>query len=273
MEEVNQGTTSTQSTEPNSVSPTENGQQSNPTPTVEGGNVQENGAQANVGTQAPNSNEQKPNEGGQSKEENAKFAQLRHQREIDKAKSAGDAEGYKRARIKSVGGKNPYADDTPIETDEDYELYELQDEINASGGDPKNAKAVYDLKLKHEAERLAEIEKNKTDQEKRNEQNAREVKAVYDYGYTQETLRALLLTKEFDELAQSMPNAPLIEQVKVYEKFIKQKPVSQAQINKASSPGSATNTEQSPTPKKISEMTKEEFDRYYEAVKSGKKKI
>ena len=46
-------------------------------------------------TEDPN----KPGE-GQSKEEDARFAKLRHERDIARAKAAGDAEGYKRARIK-----------------------------------------------------------------------------------------------------------------------------------------------------------------------------
>jgi len=217
-----------------------------------------------------------PNKGeGQSKEDDARFAKLRHERDIARAKAAGDAEGYKRARIKSVGGKNPYTD-TPIETDEDFELYELQDEIQSKGGDPKNVYEVDKLRREKAEEQARLAKENQSEEEKRQAQADAEVKEYLDAGHTREELQAYWNNPKFMEFAEDLIG--VVPLSKIIDKFDKAYPkenktTKKTVANKVSSPGSASNDEQEVPTKKISEMTREEFKAYMEAVASGKTKI
>lgn len=220
-------------------------------------------------TEDPNSGE------GQSKEENAKFAKERHERDIRKAKAAGDAEGYKRARIKSVGGKNPYTD-TPIETDEDFEFYELQDEVKANGGDPNKPYEVEKLRReKAEAARKA-AEDSRTEQEKQDAKAAQEVKDYLDEGHTQQELQEYWKNPKFSEFSEDLLGVvPLKTIIAKFDKvYPKENPeAKKAAANKASNPGSASSLEDPAPKKKISEMSDEEFKKYMEDVEKGKVKI
>ena len=221
-------------------------------------------------TEDPN----KPGE-GQSKEEDARFAKLRHERDVARAKAAGDAEGYKRARIKSVGGKNPYTD-TPIETDEDFELYELQDEIQSKGGDPKNVFEVEKLRREKAAEKARLEQENLSEEEKRQKKADAEVKEYLDEGHTREELQAYWNNPKFMEFAEDLIGAiPLKTIIAKFDKAYpkENKTTKKTVANKVSSPGSASNDEQEVPTKKISEMTREEFKAYMESVASGKTKI
>lgn len=222
----------------------------------------------------PATEDPKPGE-GQSKEEDAKFAKERHERDIRKAKAAGDAEGYKRARIKSVGGKNPYTD-TPIETDEDFEFYELQDEVKANGGDPNKPYEVEKLRReKAEAARKA-AEDSRTEQEKQDAKAAQEVKDYLDEGHTQQELQEYWKNPKFSEFAEDLLGAvPLKTIIAKFDKvYPKENPeAKKAAANKASNPGSASSLEDPAPKKKISEMSDEEFKKYMEDVEKGKVKI
>ena len=222
----------------------------------------------------PATEDPKPGE-GQSKEDNAKFAKERHERDIRKAKAAGDAEGYKRARIKSVGGKNPYTD-TPIETDEDFEFYELQDEVKANGGDPNKPYEVEKLRReKAEAARKA-AEDSRTEQEKQDAKAAQEVKDYLDEGHTQQELQEYWKNPKFSEFAEDLLGVvPLKTIIAKFDKvYPKENPeAKKAAANKASNPGSASSLEDPAPKKKISEMSDEEFKKYMEDVEKGKVKI
>lgn len=222
----------------------------------------------------PATEDPKPGE-GQSKEENAKFAKERHERDIRKAKAAGDAEGYKRARIKSVGGKNPYTD-TPIETDEDFEFYELQDEVKANGGDPNKPYEVEKLRReKAEAARKA-AEDSRTEQEKQDAKAAQEVKDYLDEGHTQQELQEYWKNPKFSEFSEDLLGVvPLKTIIAKFDKvYPKENPeAKKAAANKASNPGSASSLEDPAPKKKISEMSDEEFKKYMEDVEKGKVKI
>ena len=246
----------------NTPNPTDNPNPS--TPPEDGGN----------GANPPATEDPKPGE-GQSKEEDAKFAKERHERDIRRAKAAGDAEGYKRARIKSVGGKNPYTD-TPIETDEDFEFYELQDEIKANGGDPKNPYEVELLRRQKAADAAKAKEDERTEQEKNDARAAQEVKEYLDEGHTQKELQEHWNNPKFMEFAGDLLGViPLKSIIAKFDKaYPKENQTSkQAAANKASNPGSASSLED-PTPKKgISDMTPEEFKQFMEDVEKGKRKI
>ena len=219
-----------------------------------------------------------PNKPGetQSKEEDAKFAKLRHERDIAKAKAAGDAEGYKRARIKSVGGKNPYTD-TPIESDEDFEFYELQDEVKAKGGDPNKPYEVEQLRREKMAEAKRLAEENKSEQEKADQKATQEVKEYIAEGHTQQELQEHWNDKKFIEFAEDLLG--IVPLKTIIAKFDKAYPkenqkAKQEAANKVSNPGSAsTIDDQERHVKKVSEMSREEFQQYMEDVKSGKRKI
>ncbi len=253
-------------------------------------NVAQQQTQTNTGTQTnsstpsneenkqesnttPEDGKQKPE--GQSKQEDSKFARERHERDIKKAKAAGDAEGYKRARIKSVGGKNPYTD-SPIESDEDFELYELQDEVKQNGGDPKSVYEVEKLRRQKNEEARQRAESEKTEQQKNEEKASREIKEYLDEGHTQEELNAHWKDPKFMEFASDLLGAvPLKTIIAKFEKAYpkENQQVRQQVANKVSSPGGASNDEQEVPTKKVSEMSKEEFKQYMEDIKSGKKKI
>lgn len=248
--------------------------ESNPAPSNEGNNGSNPSNEPGKGGNPPATEDPKPGE-GQSKEDNARFAKERHERDIRKAKAAGDAEGYKRARIKSVGGKNPYTD-TPIETDEDFEFYELQDEVKANGGDPNKPYEVEKLRReKAEAARKA-AEDSRTEQEKQDAKAAQEVKDYLDEGHTQQELQEYWKNPKFSEFAEDLlgviPLKTIIAKFdKVYPK--ENKTVKQAAANKASNPGSSSSLED-PAPKKdISQMSEKEFKEFMEKVKAGKAKI
>ena len=218
-----------------------------------------------------------PNKPGepQSKQEDAKFAKERHERDIRKAKAAGDAEGYKRARIKSVGGKNPYTD-TPIETDEDFEFYELQDEVKSNGGDPKNPWEVEKLRREKAEKARKEAEDNRTEQEKQDAKAAQEVKDYLDEGHTQQELQEYWKNPKFMEFADGLLGAiPLKSIIAKFDKaYPKEDPAAKQQAaNKASNPGSASSLEDPAPKKKISEMSDEEFKKYVDEVEKGKRKI
>lgn len=218
-----------------------------------------------------------PNKQGepQSKEENAKFAKERHERDIKKAKAAGDAEGYKRARIKSVGGKNPYTE-TPIETDEDFEFYELQDEVKANGGDPKNPWEVEQLRRKKAEDARKAAEENKSEEEKQADKANKEVQEYLDEGHTQDELKAYWKDARFQEFASDLLG--VIPLKAIIAKFDKAYPkennvVKKEQANNISNPGSSSSLED-PAPKKgISDMTPDEFKQYMDEVEKGKRKI
>lgn len=249
--------------------------ESNPAPSNEGNNGSNPSNEPGKGGNPPATEDpNKPGE-GQSKEDNARFAKERHERDIRKAKAAGDAEGYKRARIKSVGGKNPYTD-TPIETDEDFEFYELQDEVKANGGDPKNPWEVEKLRReKAEAQRKA-AEEDKTEQEKADAKAAQEVKDYLAEGHTQQELQGYWSNPKFMEFADDLLGViPLKSIIAKFDKaYPKEDPAAKKQAaNKASNPGSSSSLED-PTPeKKISEMSDEEFRKYMDDVEKGKRTI
>ena len=259
-EQTNTNPAAVEETNPN---PAENPNPS--TPSEEGGN----GANPPA-TEDPN----KPGE-GQSKEENAKFAKIRHERDMAKAKAAGDAEGYKRARIKSVGGKNPYTE-TPIESDEDFEFYELQDEVKANGGDPKNPYEVEKLRRQKAAEARQRAEDERTEQEKADAKATKEVKEYLDEGHTQQELQGYWANPKFTEFAEDLLGVVPLKTIiakfdKAYPK--ENKEAKQVAANMASTPGSANSLED-PAPKKgISDMSPEEFKKYMDEVEKGKRKI
>jgi len=221
----------------------------------------------------PEDGNQKPE--GQSKQEDSKFAKERHERDIKKAKAAGDAEGYKRARIKSVGGKNPYTD-TPIETDEDFEFYELQDEVKARGGDPNKPYEVEQLRREKAEEARKKAEEDKTQQEKNEERASREVKEYLDEGHTQKELQEYWANPKFMEFASDLLG--LIPLKSIIAKFDKAYPkedpnAKQQAANKISTPGSSSSLTDPTTPKKMKDMSKEEFEQFMKDVERGKRKI
>lgn len=250
-------------------------QQGTPTPNpTENPNPSTPPEDGGEGNNPPATEDPKPGE-VQSKEADAKFAKERHERDIRKAKAAGDAEGYKRARIKSVGGKNPYTD-TPIETDEDFEFYELQDEVKANGGDPKNPWEVEKLRRDKAEKARKEAEDNRTEQEKQDARAAQEVKDYLDDGHTQQELQEYWKNPKFTEFAEDLLGVVPLKTIiakfdKVYPK--ENKTAKQAAANKASNPGSSSSLED-PAPKKgISQMSEKEFKEFMEKVKAGKAKI
>lgn len=270
-EEKKEGTSSTTET----VTPTVSEQNLTTPPAEAGTGTQESNAaseskEGQQGSQDPN----KPEE-GQSKEDNAKFAKMRHENDVKKAKAAGDAEGYKRARIKSVGGKNPYANDAPIETDEDFEFYELQDEIKANGGDPSNPWEVEQLRRQKAKEAADAAEANKTEEEKRQERLTNELKACNDAGIDNKTIKSYLDNKEFYEFYEPLAEkgVDLLTCINSFNKFKPAEPNKTGAANNQSSPGSSENHEGATPTKSFSEMSEEEFKKYMEGVKSGKIKI
>ncbi|MDT3388259.1 MAG: hypothetical protein LIR46_10945, partial [Bacteroidota bacterium] len=205
----------------------------------------------------------------------AKFAKIRHERDIAKAKAAGDAEGYKRARIKSVGGKNPYTE-TPIESDEDFEFYELQDEVKANGGDPKNPYEVEKLRRQKAAEARQRAEDERTEQEKADAKATQEVKEYLDEGHTRQELQGYWNNPKFTEFAEDLLG--IVPLKTIIAKFDKAYPkendrARQEAANRASNPGSPASLED-PAPKKgISDMSPDEFKKYMDEVEKGKRKI
>lgn len=275
MEEVNKNPASNEGTPaPQNPSEEQGKQTQAPTGAVEG---TPNEGQQNVtpNEEQPKGTETKAPE-AQSKEENAKFAAMRHAKEVEKAKAAGDAEGYKRARIKSVGGKNPYAGDSPIETDEDYELYELQDEVKQKGGDPSNILEVDKLRREKMAEAARAAEDAKSDEEKRQEKANNEVAEYLKEGHTQQELQALWADKKFQEFAGDMLG--LVPLKSIIDKFNKAYPKENPEVkknaaNNMSSPGSATNGGGETPKKEVKDMNTKEFAKFFEEVKSGKRKL
>lgn len=276
MEEEKENPASTQEGNPAPQNPPEEQGKQNPAPagTVEGkpaeGQPAENPAEGQ-----PQGSAQKAPE-VQSKEDNAKFAAMRHAKEVEKAKAAGDAEGYKRARIKSVGGKNPYAGDSPIETDEDYQLYELQDEVKQRGGDPSNILEVDKLRREKMAEAARAAEDAKSDEQKRQEKANSEVEDYLKEGHTRDELQKLWTDKRFQEFASDMLGVVPLKSI--IDKFNKAYPsenpeVKKGAANNLSSPGSATNGGGEAPKKEIKDMSPEEFAKYFDEVKSGKRKI
>lgn len=226
------------------------------------------------GTSTEVADPDKPGE-TQSKEENAKFAKMRHERDVAKAKAAGDAEGYKRARIKSVGGKNPYSDNAPIETDEDYEFYELQDEVNSRGLDPKNPLEIEKVRRELAAKKAEELEKNKTQEQKDRDRADQEVKDYLDEGHTQEELQGYWKDPKFQAFAEGLLGMVPLKTIiaKFDSAYPKGTEGKKEAAKKISNPGSASNDEHEVPKKKISEMTDEEFARFYDGVSKGKIKI
>lgn len=267
MEEENKNPTSTEEENPSSNE--EEGKtnpQSDPS--------QEEGT--NKGDNPPATDDPSKKGEGQSKEEDAKFAKLRHERDVAKAKAAGDAEGYKRARIKSVGGKNPYSNDSPIETDEDYEFYELQDEVNSRGLDPKNPMEIEKVRRELAAKKAEEAEKNKSQAQKDQDKADQEVKDYLAEGHTREELKQYWADKNFQEFASDLIGVvPLKTIIAKFDKaYPKENPaVRKNAANKTSSPGSASNDEQEVPKKAIKDMSREEFAEYMKKVERGKVKI
>lgn len=212
---------------------------------------------------------------GQSKEENAKFAKERRERDVRKAKAMGDAEGYKRARIKSVGGKNPYTD-TPIETDDDFEFYELQDEVKANGGDPNKPYEVEKLRReKAEAARKA-AEDARTEQEKQEARATQEVKDYLAEGHTQKELQEYWSNQKFSEFAEDLLGViPLKSIISKFDKaYPKENPQTKKIVaNKVSNPGSASSLEDPVAKKAIKDMSRDEFKKFMDEVERGKRKI
>lgn len=266
MEETKQTNTEAQEKVEQQPNPSDEGNQTSQTPPK--GEGEENK------TQTPSEDPNKPGE-QQSKEDDAKFAKLRHERDIAKAKAAGDAEGYKRARIKSVGGKNPYTD-TPIETDDDFEFYELQDEVKAKGGDPNKPYEIEQLRREkaQEAKKLAE--ENKSQQEKNDAKAAQEVKDYLNEGHTQKELNEHWNNPKFIEFAEDMLGAiPLKTIIAKFDKAYPKEDIKtkQAVANKMSNPGSSSSIDDKGLKKSIKDMSAQEFEQYMQDVEKGKRKI
>ncbi len=268
MEEENKNPASNQEGHPAPTPPEGTETNPSPAPAVDG-----------QGTPVtdPVPNDPKPEaEKKQSREEDSRYAQMRHQKEVEKAKAAGDAEGYKRARIKSVGGKNPYADDAPIETDEDFELYELQDEIKQKGGNPSSVREVDALRREKAAEAKRLADEARSDEEKRQQQANAEVDD-YLKEHSKDELNAHWKNPEFQEFSKGLLG--FVPLKVIIEKFDKAHPSGEnpegkhAAAANIASPGSATNAEQPVAPKKVNDMSKEEFEKYYKEVSEGKRKI
>lgn len=215
----------------------------------------------------------------QSKELDAKYAKLRHERDVAKAKEAGDKEGYKRARIKSVGGKNPYSDNSPIETDEDYEFYELQDEVKNRGLDPKNPLDCEKVRREIAKKAREDYEKSLSEEQKAQNKADKEVRDYLAKGHTTKELNYYLNNPQFQEFSNDLLGVLPLENVinkfnKIYGEMHKEieEQISKEARNK-SNPGSSSSIESNPIKKSIQQMSDEEFKTYIEEIKSGKRKI
>lgn len=259
--------------EQNNNTPTQN-EETNPT-TEEEQNPSNPPAEGTNETNPQNAIDDAAKAEKQKKEDDAKFAKLRHERDMAKAKAAGDAEGYKRARIKSIGGKNPYTD-SPIETDEDYDFYELQDEVNSRGLDPKNPLDIETVRREVAKAKADAIEANKSEEEKNRDKANQEVKDYLAEGHTQQELQKYWADAKFQDFASDLLGVvPLKTIIAKFDKaYPKENPnVRQQAANRASTPGSASNDEQEVPKKSIKEMTNEEFKKYMDDVEKGKVKI
>lgn len=237
--------------------------------------------------------EPKKEEQKQSREKDSEYAKLRHERAVQKAKQEGDMEGYKRARIKSVGGKNPYSDNAPIDTEEDYEFYELQDEAHNRGIDEKNPYELEKLKRTLAKEKEEERQKLLTEEERQNEFVINDTNAYLSkYGEegsasrnkAKQKLNAYLNNKAFQEFADDLMGKVSIETIiNRFDKYhsrsaeeIKETQKVERQMQKSyASPGGAENgtTLGQQSHKPFSKMTNQEFKSYLEGVKSGRYKI
>jgi len=257
---------------PNPPSPPGDGQNPPPTPPADDANKDKIPGDPN-NHPAPNPEDEAEK---QKREENAKQAKLRHERDIKKAKEAGDKEGYKRARIKSVGGKNPYSDNAPIETDEDFEFYELQDEVKQKGGNPSNPLEIERLRREKIKEAEAAAEANKTQEEKDSAEMDKQIKEYLDEGHTQNELKEVWGDPKFQEFAMDqLLKVPLKTIIANYQKYFpKEDPgKKQHEKNARANPGDPGNQTPPPAQKKVADMDEEEFAKYIEEVKSGARKI
>ncbi len=257
---------------PNPPSPPGDGQNPPPTPPADDPNKDKTPGDPN-NPPAPNPEDEAEK---RKREENAKQAKLRHERDIKKAKEAGDKEGYKRARIKSVGGKNPYSDNAPIETDEDFEFYELQDEVKQKGGNPSNPLEIERLRREKIKEAEAAAEANKTQEEKDSAEMDKQIKEYLDSGHTQEELKEVWGDPKFQEFAMDqLLVVPLKTIIANYQKYFpKEDPgKKQHEMNARANPGDPSNQTPPPVQKKVADMSEEEFAKYIEEVKSGARKI
>ncbi len=261
--------------EENKTNPTEEGQTSSETPNPTETNPPTPPVEGQTESQPQPAIDEAAKAEKQKKEDDAKFAKMRHERDMAKAKAAGDAEGYKRARLKSIGGKNPYTE-TPIETDEDYDFYELLDEVNSKGLDPKNPMDVEKVRREIAQAKAKEIEANKSQEQKNQEKADAEVKEYIESGHTQKELQSYWADAKFQEFASDLLGVvPLKTIISKFDKaYPKENPTTRQQAaNKAASPGSSKNDEQEVPKKAVKDMTREEFAKYMDDVSKGKVKI
>ena len=207
----------------------------------------------------------------QSKQVNAKMAEARRKREEEQKRREEEIrkkafeEGKKAGQLESQK-VNTFTNE-PIKDDIDLDIFKLQQKIQEEGGDP-----VKDL-----PKRLAERQRQRAEETKKETEAKQESKKKLQsdlegyYGEFDSKDEAIKFFKEDKGFALfrkgKVGNQPLSEIYRDYQAFLKESGGSggggDSKSSKTPKPGG---TSTKPGAKKVSEMTDEEFDRYWKKL-------
>lgn len=212
----------------------------------------------------PNANTSEPKETPkkvQSSKENAKFKEMRLRQEEKIKKDA-----YVKGKIDATE-TNPYTGE-PIVDEDDYNVYELQKELEKAGKDPMQdlAKAIAARNREQRVKENKEREAN----EKLQEQAQKDLEDFYAQGFTKENLDDFLNEINKPEwqdffgdsiVTGHMSPAKAYKAMQKIKGDISQEVKKKEEAKKNAVPPSPTGSNK--TPKSLDEMTKKEIDDLY----------
>lgn len=229
--------------------------------------------------QEENEAEDKSNEEGQSKEENAKYASARRkaeeeaQKQIEKARKEAYEQGLAQGKVQSyIGRENPY---TGKKIEDDYDVQEYLDmfDLDRSGKDPVND---YRELQKEKARKEAEAKVKAEEKSKQDKWYQDDTKDFVDK-YSANKLQELSKDEDFNLFANGkIGKVPLSQIYEDYKKLIskyEKKSVETAKqivANNSTTPGAIEESEVQELD--WDSMSSEEFERYIKKAKDGELK-
>lgn len=206
----------------------------------------------------------------QSKEDNAKFAEMRRQQEAQKQREAEmknvEKEAYTKGVIEGIGGKNPYTKE-PITDEVDLQQFQDMKTLESQGKDPI---ADYPAFLKEKKKQEMKLVKEQEVSQKKANEFISEFDAKYPGKF-----KEVWEDESFQDYADGKLNGSKTL-VQIYEGYLalvgrKAEIIADRKVSKAiASPGSMTDTDMdvvSSTDWKS--MSKDDFKKFVEKAKRG----
>lgn len=225
-------------------------------------NTDDSAEESNNDTSSESDNQPEEAKKVQSKEDNAKFAKERREREKHDKEIQ---EAYKKGRLDSLKGKlNPYTN-TVINDEADIEMYEAMYKLESENKDPINDYAEYVANERRE-------QRQRETRDREIQEQAQKDVEEFSKKYPKVNLTELLEDENFSDYIEGK-NKPLVVLYEGYQKLqnkFRTDSMNQARnavANTISTPGSLNN--QSVNVVDYNNMSREDFLKEVERVKNG----